>query len=182
MNVSRSREVDKTVLNRIWEIRGPVTLQEISEKTGLDRQSVNIRLQNLRREGFITASGRGFSITEKGKEIIGFPKIDEEKAREILRKTMSENTFRFYTEVNEPLDVFSDCLTDFCEKIGSVDVKSIEFHTLRGDFESWIHFLGDVELEKKIGLIRETNLTGEDLRQKLYTALKDRCEELLQKV
>lgn len=171
-------EMDKIILNRIWEIRNPVTIQEISDKAGLNRQTVNIRLQSLRRDGFVTASGGGFLISEKGREVIGFPKIDEKKAQEILRKTPLENAFYFYTEVNQPLGVSSDCLTDFCEKIGSIDIKSIEFHIARGEFESWIHFLGDIELEKKIGLIKEANLAGEDLRQNLYVALKARSDEL----
>ena len=93
-------EVDKTILNRIWEMRDPVTPQEISEKTGLNHQSVNMCLQNLRREGLVTASGDGFIITEKGKEAIGFPKIDEKEAQEILRKTLPENAFYFYVEVD----------------------------------------------------------------------------------
>ena len=133
MNVLTLSNVDKTILNRIWQIGNPATLQEISEKTGLNRQSVNMRLQSLRREGFITVSGDGFIIVEKGKEAIGFPKVDEEKARDILRKMLPENAFHFYTEVDQPLGVSSDCLTDFCQKIASVNVKSIEFHTSRGD-------------------------------------------------
>jgi predicted transcriptional regulator len=181
LGVLKLSEVDKTILNRLWEMSDPVTLQEISEKTGLNHQSANMRLQNLRSEGLVTASGDGFIITEKGKEAIGFPKIDEKEAQEILRKTLPENAFYFYAEVDQPSGLSSDCLMDFCEKIKSADVKSIEFHTSRGDFESWIRFLGDLELEKRIGLIREANLAGEDLRQRLYTALKMRSDELHQK-
>ncbi|MFH0897773.1 MAG: hypothetical protein V1850_07000 [Candidatus Bathyarchaeota archaeon] len=50
----------------------------------------------------------------------------------------------------------------------------------RGDFESWIHYLGDIELEKRLVLIKELNLIGEALREKLYAALKSRGDELLE--
>jgi hypothetical protein len=173
--------IKEEILRAIWEGGNPVTKQEIVGKTGLKTRSVNMHLQNLRRERLVEASGNGSIITEKGTEALGFPKIDENRAQEILRKTLPENAFHFYAEVNQPLSVSSDSLTDFCEKIGSVDIKSIEFHTLRGDFESWIRFLGDSELEKKIGLIREANLAGEELRNNLYAALKTRSDELLKK-
>ena len=174
-------EIKEGILRAIWEGGNPVTIQEIVGKTGLKTRSVNMYLQNLRRERLVEASGIGFIITEKGKEAIGFPKIDESRAQEILRKTLPENAFHFYTEINQPLSVSADSLMDFCEKIGLVDTRSIEFHTMRGDIESWIHFLGDSELEKRIGLIREANLAGEVLRQRLYTTLKTRTDELLKK-
>ncbi|MDQ1278747.1 MAG: hypothetical protein QG670_7 [Thermoproteota archaeon] len=116
--------------------------------------------------------------TEKVSEATGFPMVDEEKARAILRKTPG-NAFDFFIGMNQPLGIMADSLPDFCEKIASVDIKSIEFHTSRGDFESWIHFLGDHELERRVRLIRESNLAGEELRQRLYTTIKARNDELL---
>ena len=40
--------------------------------------------------------------------------------------------------------------------------------------DSW----GDVELAKRLGLIRNMHLRGEDLRTKVYEAVKHRLEEL----
>lgn len=120
------------------------------------------------------------SRAEKVSEATGFPIIDEEKAKAILRKTLG-NAFDFFIGMHQPLGVMADSLSDFCEKIVSVDIKSIEFHTARGDFESWIHFLGDYELERRMRLIRESNLAGEELRQRLYTTIKARNDELLKK-
>ena len=100
-------------------------------------------------------------------------------AEKILSKTPPENAFHFYTGFNQPLGVFSNSLTDLCEKIRSIDIRSIEFHVARGDFESWIHhYLGDIELEKRLRLIREENLSGEALRGKIYRTLLRRRMEL----
>lgn len=75
----------------------------------------------------------------------------------------------------------SNGLIDFCERLGSIDIESIEFHASRGDFESWVRFLGDIELERKLSLIREADLTGDALREKLYETLRSRYDELLRK-
>ena len=180
LDVFRLTEVDNEILSMIWYSACPVTMKEISEKTGLSLRYVNLRFHNFKKDGLIIVAGDGFIITEKGKETIGFPKVDEKKARKILRRTLPGNAFYFYSEINQPLDISSDCLKDFYEKIGSVDIKSIEFHMSQGDFESWIHLLGDVELERKIGLIREANLASQDLRRILHASLKARYDELFQ--
>jgi DNA-binding transcriptional ArsR family regulator len=178
--MERRGEVKEKILRIIWETENPVTTQEISEKMGLKARSVNMHLLGLRKAGLTIMSGGGYVITAEGKEIIGFPKIDEETAEKILSKIPQENAFYFYTGIDLPLGVPSDSLTDLCEKIRSIDVRTIEFHMARGDFESWIHHLGDIELEKRLGLIKELKLIGEALREKLYAALKSRCDELLE--
>jgi hypothetical protein len=38
--------------------------------------------------------------------------------------------------------------------------------------------LGDIELARKMLLLRELKIFGEELRQKLYEIVKDRYEEL----
>jgi len=175
-------EVKKKILKLIWEIRNPVTVPEISEIMGLKVNSVNMHLLGLRKVGLLTKSEGGYVITEEGKEMIGFPKIDEEKAKRILSKTPLENAFYFYTGINQPLGVFSDNLMDFCDKVRSIDIRSIEFHVARGDFELWLHYLGDIELAKRLRLIKEANLTGEALRERLCETLKSRSDELLERV
>lgn len=173
-------EMRKKILKIIWETGNPITTKEISEKMGLKARSVNMHLLGLRKAGFVMMSGGGYIMTKEGKEIIGFPKIDKEMAEKILNKTSIENAFYFYTEVDQPFGVPSDSLIDFCEKIRAIDIRSIEFHMARGDFESWIHYLKDIELEIRLRLIKEEKLTGEDLRGKLYAALKSRCDKLLE--
>lgn len=173
-------EMKEKILKTICETEDPVTTQEISERMSLKARSANMHLLGLRRAGFVTMSGDGYVITKEGKEMIGLPKIDKEMAEKILNKRLPETAFHFYTGVDQPLSVSSDSLIDLCERIRMVNIKSIEFHVARGDFESWIHYLGDIELEKRLGLIKESNLIGEALREKLYAALKSRCDKLLE--
>jgi len=175
-------EVKEKILEKIWEIGKPVTVREVSEKMGLSARSVNMHLLGLRKTGLVVRSGSGYIITEEGKEKIGFQKIDEKTVKKILDRTPRENVFHFYVRVDQPLGTVSDCLSDLCEKIKSIDIRSIEFHTARGDFESWIRYLGDVELSKRLRLIKDANLSGEALRAQLYATLKSRYAELLGKM
>ncbi len=179
-SMSQTRE---NILKLLWKMENPVTLKEISEKIGLKIRSANMHLLRLKMAGYVSKTEDGYyTITEPGKEIIGFPKVDENLAKRILSKTPPEKAFHFYTEIGQPLGVSSDNLIDFCDKIKSVDVRSVEFHMARGDFELWVHFLGDAELAKRIRLIREMSLTGESLRDRIYKILKSKSDELLRKV
>jgi hypothetical protein len=174
---SLSRENER-ILEAVWESTKPLTMKEVSEKIGLGLRPTNMRLLNLRKAGFVSESSGSYTITAEGKAVIGFPRIGEEESRKILRKTSPERAFHFYAGIGQSLGSSADRLTDFCDRIRSVDIRSIEFHTARGDFESWIRHLGDIELEKRLRLIRETGLKGEALRERLYGALRSRCDEL----
>ncbi|MGB9134863.1 MAG: DUF5752 family protein, partial [Candidatus Bathyarchaeia archaeon] len=74
--------------------------------------------------------------------------------------------------------VHANSLCDFCEKVRHVDTKSIEFHFSRKDFERWVESLGDHEMAKRLGSIREKEASGEKLRKLIYEAAKARCDEL----
>jgi len=89
-----------------------------------------------------------------------------------------EKAFQFYAGIDQPLGIWSDSLSDLCEKIKSIDLESVEFHISRGDFELWVHYLGDVELAKRLRLIRGTSLSGETLRDEVYDVVKSRCDKL----
>jgi hypothetical protein len=75
--------------------------------------------------------------------------------------------FHFYKDVNQPLGVYADSLSDLGEKIKSVDIASIEFHLERGDFESWAHYVGNTNLEKRLKEVKEEDHKGEHLLEKL---------------
>ena len=138
-----------------------------------------MHLLTLRLAGYVSTPKKGYyTITEEGKEVIGFPKLTKEHASSILREVPHEKAFHFYVGLGQPLGVSAKSLPDFCEKVQTVSLESVEFHTARGDFELWIHYLGDVELAKRLRLIRESGLSGEDLRKEIYEAVKSRCEEL----
>lgn len=170
--------MDKKTLKKVWEAE-PVALPKISKKMELESPSAYILLQDLRKAGLVALLGDSYVVTENGKVIIGFPKIDEQMLGKIMRKVPQENAFYFYTMIDQPLGIYSDNIIDFCEKIRSIDIRSIEFHMARGDFESWINYLGDIELAERLKLVKETTLTGEVLREKIYAVLKSRCDELL---
>ena len=169
----------KSILELLWRVNSPVDLESIVRETGLKTRSIIVHLSTLKKMGYISMTDEGlYSLTDKGKEALGLSKIDRDLAIRLLSKVPQEKAFHFYIGVDKPLMVSADSLTDFYEKIQNIDVKSIEFHTLRRDFELWIHFLGDVELAKRLRAFREANLTGEELRRKIYEAVKSRCEEL----
>jgi hypothetical protein len=96
----------------------------------------------------------------------------------ILDRTLPERAFYFYSGIGQFTGLSSDNLADFCDKIRSVDIRSVEFHLARGDFEAWIRDLGDTGLERRLRLIREMALTGDALRRRLYITLRSRCDEL----
>lgn len=104
--------------------------------------------------------------------------VDSELAKKILRRTSAENAFHFYADAERPLWISSDSLIDFSKKIGSVDLRSIEYHSRRGDFEMWIRHLGDNELADRLTLLRETGASGESLRNRLHEAVRSRCDAL----
>jgi len=176
-------QIKGNILKLLWDIESPVNLREISEKTGLENRSANMHLLGLKRAGYVSAlEGGRYTITELGREILGFPKVDENMARRVLTKTSMDRAFHFYTGIGQRLEVHSDNLVDFCDKIKTVDIESVQFHATRGDFELWVHFLGDIELAKRLRLLREANLSGETLRERLCKTLKSRCDELLRKI
>ncbi|MEM2107390.1 MAG: DUF5752 family protein [Candidatus Bathyarchaeia archaeon] len=169
----------KDILELLWRVNKPVNLEDIVREAKLKTRSAVMHLSTLRRMDYISVTEDGlYTLTYRGKEALGLPKIDRDLARKILSKVPQEKAFNFYIEIDKPLMISSDSLTDFCERIKNIDVKSIEFHSSRGDFELWIHFLGDVELAKRLRFIREMNLTGEELRKEIYETVKSRCEEL----
>jgi Family of unknown function (DUF5752) len=101
-------------------------------------------------------------------------------AERILAKVSHERGFHFYIGLGVPTDVFALSLQEFGAKLKTVDVKSLEFHTRRGDFEKWAYMLGDGELAKSLMKLREDNTAGERLREELVRIVQTRVR-LLQK-
>ncbi len=61
---------------------------------------------------------------------------------------------------------------EFCEAFNKLPLKSIEFHSSRGDFEKWLRFIGMNDLAREFEAVRISNLSGEPLRQRLVEAMK----------
>jgi len=169
----------RDILEWIWRKEKILGLRDIAKETGLKVRAVNMHLLGLKKADYVSQSKSGYyALTSLGEEALGLPKIDSELARKILGKTSMEKAFQFYAGIDQPLGISSDSLSDLCEKIKLVDLKSLEFHISRGDFELWVHYLGDVQLAKRLRLIRESRLCGETLRDEVYTVVKSRCDEL----
>ena len=101
---------------------------------------------------------------------IKFPVESIMETNVILPKEVAEEkAFYFYTEMGVYIGQKSTSLEDFLEKVNLIDVKSLEFHFYRGDFEKWFKEVWRYEdLDKEIRNLRKLNLKGQILRTRLY--------------
>jgi len=172
-------QIRKKILEILWKAEEPMQSREMAKKMGINLRSSTMHLLRLMKAGYVSTPKKGYyAITEKGKEEIGLPRIDKTQALAVLSPVPIEKAFHFHTGINQYLGIYANSLNDFLEKIQTIDLKSIEFHIPRGDFEFWFHDLGDQELTKRIALISKMGFSGEELRKKVYETIKDRYEEL----
>jgi hypothetical protein len=99
-------------------------------------------------------------------------------AEKILAPVQPGKAFHFYLDVGMPLGVSVSSLGEFGAKLKTVEIKSLEFHAKRGDFEKWVYMLGDGELAKSLINMRETNASGEKLRAELVRMVQTRARQL----
>jgi len=117
-------------------------------------------------------------------------KISEEKTQvskeatslnvsRILRELTRNEAFHFFTSIGNYTGECATSLEDFVRKIKEVNIKSIEFHLYREDFEKWVtQTLEDKELAQEIKNLQKQKITGESLRQKLHAVVSKRREQL----
>jgi len=167
------------ILQLLWEEREPMMMKDVARKLGLKVAATNMHLLGLKKTGHVHTPKHGhYAITESGKEAIGLPKIDKALAGKILDHVSTDKAFHFYTGVHQYTHVIAHSLAEFVDKLAKIDVKSVEFHIPRRDFEHWVQSLGDVELAKQLSVIRNMHVHGEDLRTRVYETVKHRFEEL----
>jgi hypothetical protein len=100
-------------------------------------------------------------------------------AQRILRSFPVERGFTFFYEFARPTQLTATSLEEFTSALKVVDLKAVEFHTERGDFERWIrHVLGDDTLANGLKEIADEKLHGEALRKKTINVLEQRIREL----
>jgi hypothetical protein len=105
--------------------------------------------------------------------------LKEEVNSKILRTLPREKAFYFFTSIGNYTGESATSLKEFIEKINQVNVKSLEFHFYRGDFEKWItEVLEDKRLAEDIGRLQKTNLLGDHLRNQLYAIVSKRYYQL----
>ena len=173
-------EAKMRVLEVIWEEDRPMKSNEIAQKLGFRIPATTMHLSGLRESGYVTTTRQGhYSITDVGKDALGFPRIDKVRASKILSPLTVEKSFHFYAGLNQYLGVYANGLADFCDKIQKIDRRSIEFHVPRRDFEYWFKSLGDEELAKRMSIIRGMILSGEELRKKIYETARHRYQQLM---
>lgn len=108
---------------------------------------------------------------------------EKEKISKILRNLPRKKAFYFFTSVGNYTGESASSLKEFIKKISEVDMKSLEFHLYRGDFEKWItQTLEDEELAIKISNLRNLNYSGIALKQGLYNIVAGRYKELSDKL
>jgi len=108
-------------------------------------------------------------------------KVDSESASKILRVLSPQESFLFFTDIDQYTGEFAQSLEDFYNKISRVPLKSLDFHFERGDFKKWVReTLGDAYLADRIGKINESTQT-EKLRTALKRIVKRRLNQLTAK-
>ena len=96
-----------------------------------------------------------------------------------LRKLPRENVFYFFTSIGNYTGEKAASLEEFVERIREVNVKSLEFHLYRGDFERWTdQTLEDGELAERIRSLKSLSPLGDSLRDQLYLIVSKRYEKL----
>jgi len=105
--------------------------------------------------------------------------LREEVIPKALRTLPREKAFYFFTSVGNYTGESASSLKEFLDKINVVDVKALEFHLYRGDFEKWIvEVLEDKELAMKVRNLREGNYSGITLKEQLYNIVAKHYKEL----
>jgi hypothetical protein len=85
------------------------------------------------------------------------------------KELSKEKAFYFFTSIGNYTGESATSIEDFLKKIKHIDIKSIEFHLYRGDFEKWVaENIEDKELAEQIKKLQDQNLTGEKLRNQLH--------------
>jgi hypothetical protein len=105
--------------------------------------------------------------------------VKEEMNSKILRVLPREKAFYFFTSIGNYTGESAASLKEFLAKINEVNVKSLEFHLYRKDFEKWIdETLEDKELATEIRSLRGLNYSGNMLKDHLYSIIAKHYEKL----
>jgi len=99
----------------------------------------------------------------------------------ILRCVTEQEGFHFYLAIGEPTGKKAVSLADFAEKMGTVDVQSVNFHYPRKDFEKWVlEVIGDTALASRLNMISRMHIgiKGEALRNQIIRIVKVRLSEI----
>jgi len=100
-------------------------------------------------------------------------------ASRILRNISKEEAFYFFTAIGKYTCQNATSLNEFLLRIKDIDIKSLEFHLYRQDFERWIALtLGDTELAEEIKTLRDMKVGGNAVRDRLYFIVSRHLKKL----
>ncbi len=156
------------ILRFLNELTGRVGLRDFAQKSGMSRSSIIGYVRGLVRAGYVNKVGRGYSISADGKS-----------ALKELSPVPQGTEFNFYAGPDQPTGLSAKSFSEFCDLLKKIDVKALEFHVSRGDFENWIKgVFNDVQLAQEMAKIRESKLAGEDLRKEVVSVTAARYGKL----
>jgi hypothetical protein len=108
--------------------------------------------------------------------------LKEETSSRILRTLPREKAFYFFTSIGNYTGESASSFKEFMEKVNMVNVKSLEFHLSRGDFEKWTtEVLEDKKLALDFWRLQRSMLQGNTLRSQLSLTVSRRYKELFAK-
>jgi hypothetical protein len=100
-------------------------------------------------------------------------------ASRFLRNVPKEEAFYFFTSIGNYTGQSATSLDEFLEKIKDVNVKSLEFHLYREDFERWVATtVGDTNLAEEIKDLRGIKVVGNAVRDRLYFIVSRHLKKL----
>ncbi|MFH0897366.1 MAG: hypothetical protein V1850_04890 [Candidatus Bathyarchaeota archaeon] len=149
------------IVQALSEFEGSVSINDLVARSELSRGKILGNLARLCIEGFVDKHGKQYAITNRGRALMGE-----------LNPVQQDKGFFFNLDENNYTGQIALSLKDLYDIVKTVDIKSIDFHNRRGDFENWIrNVLHDEEFANTVSAIRNENVAGEVLRDKLYEAV-----------
>ena len=106
------------------------------------------------------------------------PQLDKATTSKILRTIPKNEGLELYKAPGEHTGKTATSLGDLNEKLRQIDIRAVNHHFKRREFEKWIrNTIGDEELARRFSRIdREGH--GEKLRAQMITLIKTRLDEL----
>ena len=89
----------------------------------------------------------------------------------VLETVSREKAFYFFTSVGNYIGESASSLKEFMDQVQVVDIRSLDFHSGRGDFERWFREVwGYEKLANVMKRMKRRKLTGEALRTQILNA------------
>ncbi len=156
------KEEQLRVLRVMSEVTHRMDLNEFAHLVELSSNDVLQDIQDLTKAGYLKKAGGGYGITEKGK-----------LALKVQSPVTNGLEFMFYTAIGQPMGIVARSLREFYEAAKTIDSVSLEFHARRGDFGNWaLAVLKDEALASEFEAVRESDLSGEDLRKRITLVME----------